>query len=180
MIAQCQAMIVRDAVNANLRSAIALHAVYGRAATDIDLLSRLNNSYAANAFNAVRQGLLHAMVAALARLWDGTRDAHSIPTLLEYLRGDNAKREFVKRRRQAMLGLEQRPEMTAKHGVDSEVLSALARISEIDANRAEREARRELSACIEAISAMIADPLVGTLKNFRNKVVAHTLEATRV
>ena len=59
-----------DAARHEFDMAITFHEIWKPAAYDKDLHERMGNSYATNAFHAVRASLRREMLLALMRLWD--------------------------------------------------------------------------------------------------------------
>ena len=83
--------------------AIALHEVWLTAGKDTALHSRLNDSYAGNAFRVIRIALRDQIILAITRLWDTNPDALRMSKIgatikerpvIEALAADRAKRAF--------------------------------------------------------------------------------------
>jgi hypothetical protein len=164
-----------DKINAELRRAIALHEIYQIGTSDKSATSKFDKTYAANALNLIRDSLLYEEVMCLMRLWD-ERDAISIPNVVKGLRKKEIQEAIIGRRRSAMLEIMSGPEFTSHSQADQECLrSQYVR----EADQAAADARAEIDSCLTEVSKICAGTLRKSLKNFRDKVIAHTLLITQ-
>ena len=169
---------ILDSINRDMRMAIAIHQIYVKSAHDDNIISKYNNSHAANAFNVVRDNLFYSEILALMRIWDYGKDAFSIPNIIKRLRKSEVRDAIIGRRRKANLGLQSDPGLRAKYRDDPAVLESLRLRSEEDAVAAADDARVEIDGCLKDVDRITETPGYKSLRNFRDKVVAHTLSIT--
>jgi AbiU2 len=170
---------VAAVVEANIRRALVLHEINQPAAYDLDIIRRFDRSYAGNVFVTIRDEITRSTVLALARAWDTTRDAQSIPHLARLLDRAELVEELVVRRRAGMLALKGSATFTVNRPEDIEILKeSAAQYAEELADRAERHVRETIPIVLERVSAFMSSPLKESLLVLRHKVLAHSLAIT--
>ena len=168
-----------DAVEGNLRTAIALREVYVLPSYEGTVVSKFDNTYAAHAMGLIRDQLTLSVVAAVSRIWDGTPGAKSVPALINILRRPVVRDAVVRERRATALSLTTAEPLATEMKDDQALAAAIGRMAERDADQAQTEFERALSGVDRRIRAFMGSDATQSLKAMRDRVVAHTLEETR-
>ena len=135
-----------------------------------DTLSmQIPRSYAANAFNLFRQCMSHFEIVRLCALWDPpSPDRESIPTIVKLLKDHP----------DVIDALVEETRTTALVGVRDPALAELSPSIEEQAQRKTAEARDEIERCIRKGQEIEHSPPLASVKNVRDKHLAHSLSKT--
>lgn len=168
-----------DAIDGDLRTAIALSTVYLPASYDASVIGKFDNTYAAHVLTLARDQLTLAGIGSLARIWDQAADAQSVPAVLAHLRTPDVTAAIVSDRRTAMLSIMDAEPMASQVKGDDAAKAAIDKMAKRDADAAEDEFQKALTALGKRIDTFIGSGAIQSLRVFRDKVIAHRLEETR-
>jgi hypothetical protein len=140
-----------------------------------DTLSKqIPRSYAANAFNLFRQCMSHFEIVRLCALWDPPNspnpDRESIPTVVELIKHPAVINALVE---------ETRANWVSGMPMDSEAREELSLSLEQRAHKKAIEARAGIKQSIRRARQIERSPLLTSVRNLRNKHLAHSLSETR-
>lgn len=140
------------------------------------LAKQIPRSYAANAFNIFREAMHQIEMVRLIALWDQPHvDNETIPSVIEFVDDDKVIQALADAAR-AMYGGAPEPMDPNESAEEREI--TLRVLKEINAKRGEEHANKAVEGLRKAIAearAVKSSPQLKSIRNLRNKHVAHYL-----
>lgn len=141
------------------------------------LSKQIPRSYAANAFNVFREAMHQIEIVRLSALWDQAQiDNETILTVIELIDNDDVIKALAENARAQYVSIPEPMDPNEKH--DGPTLEFL---KEINRKRGEEHANDATAGLREAIAsarAMKSSAQLRSIRNLRNKHVAHYLTQT--
>ncbi len=146
-----------------------------------DLLSKqIPRSYAANAFNVFREALHQIELVRLSALWDHAHiDNEAIPTVIELIDNEEVISALVEAAR-AQYARSPEPIDKNEPAEEREIVARM--MKKLNEQRGEEQAKNAMDGLRKAIAdsrAMRQSEKLKSIRNLRNKHVAHYLTQTR-
>lgn len=170
---------ILEAVDADLRAALAVQAIYAPASYEQAVIGKFDQTYAAHAFGLIRDQLILSAVAALARVWDQDADARSIPSLARHLAGQDVVDVIIAERRGIQLRLPEAEPVATQIREDETQRKIVQRMAAGEADRIEQEIRGGVARLTTRVGLFLEGAGARSLKDFRDRVIAHSLQETR-
>jgi hypothetical protein len=140
------------------------------------LSSQIPTSFAANAFNVFVRSMYHFEVIRLCALWDSVElQKENIPTVVELVDDDSIIDTLAERAGLPWKGDAMNPDPTKFTAAERQAIINTEKLSGI---QAAIHARIDLKAAISDTRAILDSTQLTSLKNLRDKHLAHSLTAT--
>jgi hypothetical protein len=169
-----------DAIENDMSIAVALAEVSHPALYDAGIVNRFENTYAAHAFDLIRNHVTLSVVMTLTRIWDIDKDSRSIPNVVKFLAQPDILDELIARRRVKAMTLKEATPLSKQVEADPGLEPTVARWAEEDADQAERYLREAVPDVLSQTNGFLTSGLKTSIDALRNRSIAHNAELARI
>jgi hypothetical protein len=160
---------VAERMKRDLVMAIAAGHVLRPAASDNELIGCFNIGYASSAFDLMRHSLLFSQLMALMRLWDTTKNVHSIEELVRLLSDADLVAKLVERERHASHDTRQ-----AETSLGERTQDLPFSADRETPDQREKALRAGVCSWVAKVKKAKGHAETARLRNYRHKILAHS------